>query len=148
MSDNTTDIHRYDDIIKLPHHVSSVHPHMPISDRAAQFAPFAALTGHGEAIKETARLTDKRVELDENAKAILDEKLRMVQEMLAQNPEITVTYFQPDEKKAGGQYRSATGSVKKIDLFNHLIVMTDGLRLPLSEVFEIEGDIFGYADYV
>ena len=121
---------------------------MPISDRAAQFAPFAALTGHGEAIKETARLTDKRVELDENAKAILDEKLRMVQEMLAQNPEITVTYFQPDEKKAGGQYRSATGSVKKIDLFNHLIVMTDGLRIPLSEVFEIEGDIFGYADYV
>ena len=148
MSDNTTDIHRYDDIIKLPHHVSSVHPPMPISDRAAQFAPFAALTGHGEAIKETARLTDKRVELDENAKAILDEKLRMVQEMLAQNPEITITYFQPDEKKAGGQYRSATGSVKKIDLFNHLIVMTDGLRIPLSEVFEIEGDIFGYADYV
>ncbi|MBT9779417.1 hypothetical protein GPL15_23345 [Clostridium sp. MCC353] len=148
MNDKNNDIHHYDDIIHLPHHVSSVHPPMPVSDRAAQFAPFAALTGHGEAIKETARLTDKRVELDENAKAILDEKLRMVQEMLSQQPEITVTYFQPDEKKAGGRYVSASGNVKKIDLYHHLIVMTDGLRIPLDEVYEIEGDIFGSADYV
>ena len=148
MNDKNNDIHCYDDIIHLPHHVSSVHPPMPVSDRAAQFAPFAALTGHGEAIKETARLTDKRVELDENAKAVLDEKLRMVQEMMAQRPEITVTYFLPDEKKAGGRYVSATGNVKKIDLYNHLIVMTDGLRIPLSEVFEIEGGIFESRDSV
>lgn len=146
MNDKNTDIHRYDDIIHLPHHVSSVHPPMPVSDRAAQFAPFAALTGHDAAIKETARLTDERVELDENAKAVLDEKLRMVQEMLARQPEITVTYFQPDEKKSGGRYISATGNARKIDMYNHLIIMADGLRIPLSEIYGIEGDIFGYTE--
>jgi len=143
MDDKSTNINRYDDIIHLPHHVSSVHPPMPVSDRAAQFAPFAALTGHDAAIKETARLTDERVELDENAKAVLDEKLRMIQEMLARQPEITVTYFQPDEKKSGGRYISATGNVRKIDMYSHLIIMSDGLRIPLSEIYGIEGDIFG-----
>ncbi|PNV61580.1 hypothetical protein C0033_13445 [Clostridium sp. chh4-2] len=146
MDDKNTNINRYDDIIHLPHHVSSVHPPMPVSDRAAQFAPFAALTGHDAAIKETARLTDERVELDENAKAVLDEKLRMIQEMLARQPEITVTYFQPDEKKSGGRYISATGNVRKIDMYSHLIIMADGLRIPLSEIYGIEGNIFGYTE--
>lgn len=99
MNGRDTDIHRYDDIIQLPHHVSAVRPQMPIADRAAQFAPFAALTGHDAAIRETARLTDEKAELDENAKEVLDETLRMVQELLPGQPEITVTYFQPDDRK-------------------------------------------------
>lgn len=132
----------YDDIIHLPHHVSKKHPQMSISDRAAQFAPFAALTGHGAAIKETARLTDARIELDENAKTILDEKLRIIQETLDERPEITVTYFQPDEKKAGGRYVSATGIVKKIDLYRRSVLMEDGRWIPILDIFEIEGELF------
>lgn len=132
----------YDDIIHLPHHVSKKHPQMSISDRAAQFSPFAALTGHGAAIKETARLTDARIELDENAKTILDEKLRIIQETLDKRPEITVTYFQPDEKKAGGRYVSATGIVKKIDLYRRSVLMEDGRWIPILDIFEIEGELF------
>lgn len=132
----------YDDIIHLPHHVSKKHPQMSISDRAAQFAPFAALTGHGAAIKETARLTDARIELDESAKTILDEKLRIIQETLDERPEITVTYFQPDEKKAGGRYVSATGIVKKIDLYRRSVLMEDGRWIPILDIFEIEGELF------
>lgn len=146
MNNNKIDIHSYDDIINLTHHVSKKHPHMPIPDRAAQFAPFAALTGHDAAIKETARLTEERVELDENAKAILDEKLRLVQELLSENPEITVTYFQADDKKAGGTYYSVTGKVKKIDMYDHILMMADGLRIPLEEIYDIEGDAFGSVD--
>ena len=117
MNQHDADSHRYDDIIHLPHHVSTAHPPMPAADRAAQFSPFAALAGHEAAIRETARLTDERAELDENAKAVLDEKLRMIQEMLPAHPEITVTYFQPDAKKSGGAYVSVTGRVKKLDLY-------------------------------
>lgn len=135
-------MHKYDDIIHLPHPVSTTRPQMPISDRAAQFAPFAALTGHDAAIKETARLTDERVELDENAKALLDEKLRMIQDMLSLQPEVTVTYFQEDDKKVGGQYISVTGHVKKIDGYRQCIIMTDGEQISLRDIFEIEGDAF------
>lgn len=133
----------YDDIIHLPHHVSSKHPQMPVYDRAAQFAPFAALTGHDAAIQETARLTDERAELDENEKAQLDERLRMVQETLADQPNVTVTYFQPDGRKSGGTYVTVTGNVKKIDMYDHALIMTDGLRIPLDEIFGIEGELLG-----
>ncbi|WP_104802945.1 hypothetical protein [Blautia marasmi] len=146
MNKKRVDIHCYDDIINLPHHVSKVHPHMPIPDRAAQFAPFAALTGHDAAIKETARLTEERVELDENAKAVLDEKLRLVQEVLTENPELTVTYFQADEKKAGGTYLSITGNVKKIDMYAQALLMADGLRIPLKEIYDLEGNLFGFVE--
>lgn len=129
--------HRYDDIIHLPHHVSPTHPQMPVPDRAAQFAPFAALTGHEAAIRETARLTDEKITLDENAKALLDEKLRMVQEMPEAHPGITITYFQPDGKKSGGHYLSVTGKVKKTDGYGHCLVMDDGLRIPLDDIIEI-----------
>ena len=127
MNQPDADSHRYDDIIHLPHHVSTAHPPMPAADRAAQFSPFAALTGHEAAIRETARLTDERAELDENAKAVLDEKLRMIQEMLPAHPEITVTYFQPDAKKSGGAYVSVTGRVKKLDLYRQCLF--DGGRV-------------------
>jgi len=139
MNQKDADNHCYDDIIHLPHHVSAVHPHMPVSDRAAQFSPFAALTGHEAAIKETARLTDEKAELDETAKAMLDEKLRMLQEMRSRHPELTITYFQPDEKKSGGAYVSVTGYVKKIDVYGRFLLMESGLRIPLQDIFNMEG---------
>lgn len=142
MNQHDADSHRYDDIIHLPHHVSTAHPPMPAADRAAQFSPFTALAGHEAAIRETARLTDERAELDENAKAVLDEKLRMIQEMLPAHPEITVTYFQPDAKKSGGAYVSVTGRVKKLDLYRQCLLMEDGLRIPLGELYDMDGRIF------
>lgn len=140
MTNKNSEVHRYDDIIHLPHHTSATHPPMPVADRAAQFSPFAALTGHEAAIKETARLTCERAELDEYAKAALDHKLRIVQARLAEQPEITVTCFQPDSQKTGGNYITVTGKVKKIDVYRHILFMTDGLRIPVEDIFEIEGE--------
>lgn len=137
MQQTDNDSHRYDDIIHLPHHTSSTHPQMPVADRAAQFAPFAALTGHEAAIQETARLTEEKIVLDENAKALLDEKLRLIQEMPAGRREVTVTYFVQDEKKSGGHYISVTGTVRKIDGYRQSMVMADGLRIPLDDIIEI-----------
>lgn len=131
----------YDDIINLPHHVSSKHPHMPLMDRAAQFAPFAALSGHGDAVKETARLTDRRIELDELEKEALREKLNLIVELLDENPEVTLTFFIPDDKKDGGAYLSVTGHVKKIDEYQRLICMTDGAKIPIDEIIEIESEL-------
>lgn len=129
--------HLYDDIINLPHHVSKSHPRMSIHDRAAQFSPFAALTGYDGAIKETARLTNKRMELDETWKNVLDEKLRIIHEQLSSQPEIEITYFQPDEKKNGGAYISAAGIVKKIDRYERTVIMQDGTRIPIEKIIEI-----------
>ena len=128
---------RYDEIINLPHHVSKTRPQMPLSDRAAQFAPFAALTGYDSAIKETGRLTDERIELDEEALTALDRKYQLLIEALDDAPEVTITYFQPDERKAGGQYVSATGTVKKVDTFGRRILLQDGTRIPLDSVFDL-----------
>lgn len=146
MKDEINDVHRYDDIINLPHHVSSSHPHMPIHDRAAQFSPFAALTGYDGAIKEAARLTDMRMELDEAAKNELDEKLRIVLEQLSDKPEITITYFQPDEKKTGGAYVSTSGVVKRIDGYKRNVVMQDGTRIAIEDIINIRGEIFPSVD--
>ncbi|WP_066716216.1 hypothetical protein [Clostridium sp. Marseille-P299] len=132
----------YDDIIHLPHHVSTKHPHMALIDRAAQFSPFAALTGHGAAIKETARLTDERVELDEYMKNVLSNKLQIIAERLKDKPEIEITYFQPDEKKNGGAYVTAAGSVKKIDKYERIVVMTDRKEISIDDIVAIEGQIF------
>lgn len=135
-----TDDHKYDDIINMPHHVSSKRQRMSMIDRAAQFSPFAALTGYDAAVKETARLTDKRIELDEYEKAALDEKLRIALE----NPEeeITITYFKPDVKKDGGAYISNTGKIKKIDDYERVVVLIDGLKIPIEDITEIEGALF------
>lgn len=105
----------YDDIINLPHHVSERHPHMPVSDRAAQFAPFAALTGYGDVIKETARLTETRPELSEDEKARMDQTLRAVLNAQGENAGIVVTYFVPDARKSGGAYRRAAGKLRRVD---------------------------------
>ena len=128
---------RYDEIMGLPHHVSKTRPQMPMSDRAAQFAPFAALTGYDSAIKETGRLTDERIELDEEALTALDRKYQLLIEALDDAPEVTIIYFQPDERKSGGQYVSATGTVKKVDTFGRRILLQDGTRIPLDSVYDL-----------
>ena len=128
---------KYDEIMGLPHHVSTTRPQMPLSDRAAQFAPFAALTGYDSAIKETGRLTDERIELDEEALAALDRKYQLLMDTLDDEPAVTITYFQPDERKAGGQYVSATGTVKKVDTFGRRILLQDGTRIPLDSVYDL-----------
>lgn len=142
MEPKNTEVNHYHDIIHLPHHVSSTHPQMPILDRAAQFAPFAALSGHDAAVRETARLTDRKVELDENAKAILDEKLRILQEAPPEQQEVTVTYFLPDQKKSGGQYVSTTGAVKKIDCYTHALRMAGGEIIPIENLLNLDGELF------
>ena len=128
----------YDDIIHLPHHVSTTHPHMAAIDRAAQFSPFAALTGYDAAIKETARLTDKRVELDESMKEALSNNLQMVADRLKEHPEIAITYFQPDGKKNGGAYVTVINTVKKIDVYERIVVMADGKVIPVDEIISID----------
>ena len=129
---------KYDDIIHLPHPDSPRHPRMSLHDRAAQFSPFAALTGHGAAIAETGRLTDRRVELDEYEMARVDAELQRLQELLPGRPAASVTYFVPDERKAGGSYQTVTGEVKRIDAVNGMIQMTDRQPIPIADVFSIE----------
>ena len=133
---------KYNEIMGLPHHVSKTRPQMPMSDRAAQFAPFAALTGYDAAIKETGRLTDERIELDVEALSALDMKYQLLMEALDEAPEVTITYFQPDERKAVGKYVSAVGAVKKIDDFERRITMQDGAKIPMDDVLSIEGELF------
>ena len=125
-----------------PHHVSKTRPQMPMSDRAAQFAPFAALTGYDAAIKETGRLTDERIELDVEVLSALDMKYQLLMEALDEAPEVIITYFRPDERKAGGKYVSAVGAVKKIDDFERRITMQDGAKIPMNDVLSIEGELF------
>ena len=132
----------YDDIIRLPHHVSLKHPHMTNIDRAAQFSPFAALTGYDAAIKETARLTVEKVELNEDIKDALSDRLQIIAERIKEHPEITITYFQPDAKKNGGAYATSIGTVQKIDEYDRIVVMTDGTAIPIDEIISIDGPIF------
>ena len=133
---------KYDDIINLPHPTSAKHPRMPISERAAIFSPFAALTGHGDAIRETARLTEQKMELDEDTKAELDRRQAILLEHIAELPEVTVTWFQPDERKDGGTYITTTGRLKKIDQVEQAMVLLDGSKIPLDDVAGIGSDYF------
>ena len=133
---------KYDDIIHLPHHISDHRAPMSMIDRAAQFSPFAALTGYEAAIAETARLTDRRIELDESRRAELDEQIRMIQEQIHSQPEVTVTYFEPDLRKNGGAYVSVTGKVWKISSYEQAMILLDGSVIPFWEILEIDGSIF------
>ena len=135
--------HSYDDIIDLPHHISKTHPQMPVSDRAAQFSPFAALTGYESVIQEAGRLTDARIELDEYSKAELDGKLQRLKEKAHLHPEISVTYFVPDERKEGGTYATARGKMRKIDTCRELILMEDGRVVPVADLLELEESVVG-----
>ena len=134
---NTNSINKYDDIINLPHHVSPTRPQMPVADRAAQFSPFAALTGHDAAVKETARLTQEWVELTEGSKEYVDRQLQMVKEYIKTHPKIVVTYFCPDARKAGGEYISLTGKVKKINEYERNILLEDETLIPIDMIFDI-----------
>ncbi len=130
--------HKYDDIIHLPHWVSPRRARMSNYDRAAQFSPFAALTGYDAVIEETARLTDSRIELCEGEKARLDEKLQALRENISLHPRVTVTHFIYDEKKSGGAYISTTGHVKKIDEIAGRLFLAEGAVIPVQEIIELE----------
>ncbi|BES64971.1 hypothetical protein SANA_14100 [Gottschalkiaceae bacterium SANA] len=130
----------YEDIIHLPHHVSRTRPQMHIVDRAAQFAPFAAVVGHEHALKEAARTTDQRKELDETEKTIIDEHLREIEAQLPNRFEIKVVYFKPDEFKDGGKYILKVGEVKKIDIYLREVQMVDGTRIAIDDIRSIVGN--------
>lgn len=132
----------YDDIIDLPHHVSDKRPQMPMWDRAAQFSPFAALTGYDDAVAETARLTNDKLELDESAQATLDLKQHHLMDAISEQPKITVTYFKLDERKAGGKYLTVSGELKRIDEFERLLILTSGQQISFDSIYDIESDLF------
>jgi len=134
---------KYDDIIHLPHPTSARHPRMPIGDRAAQFAPFAALTGYDDVIDETARLTDKMTELSEEMKEILDAKQHFLIDVIDTHPYISITYFIPDAKKQGGMYKTVSGELKMIDEYEKQLVLLDGTRIDHDKIFDIECELFG-----
>lgn len=129
----------YEDIINLPHHKSKTRKHMPLADRAAQFAPFAALTGHGDAIDETARTTLDRIELDEYSKEEINYKLICIRDEEVKG-DVCITYFVADSKKSGGDYQVANGKVIKIKEFERIVVMEDNTEIPIDDIISIEGE--------
>lgn len=134
---NYSSQNKYTDIINLPHHVSSTRPQMAISDRAAQFSPFAALTGYDAAIEETKRLTEEFIDITEERRIIINETLLKIKENIDKHPKVTVTYFQPDSKKEGGKYLSVTGQVKKIAEYTHTVIMTDDTEIMMERITEM-----------
>ncbi len=130
----------YDDIINLPHHISQAHPQMPIRDRAAQFSPFAALSGYEAKVKETARITDTKIELTEDQQAVLDECLRLLEDALPQSPVTAFTYFVPDTKKEGGTYITVTGRIRRIDSIARSIFLTDGTVIPMDDLLQVDSE--------
>ena len=132
----------YEDIVNLPPHISKKHPQPSMMDRAARFAPFAAITGYEEMVLEEARVTDERIEMDESSKAALNEKLNIILEFLDEQPEVSITYFEPDMRKAGGAYVTITGTVKRIDEYERIILMTDEKKIKIDEIYAIESDLF------
>ena len=129
---------RYDDIINLPHHVSTTRHRMSMLERAAQFQPFRALTGYEDAVQETARLTDERVELTEDEQSLLDAKLQSLADKIASHPLVTLTHFQPDKKKTGGAYICVTGQLKKIDDYEGVLVLMGGERILIEDILDIQ----------
>ena len=137
-----TNSHKYDDIIGLPHPISVKHPQMAREDRAAQFSPFAALTGYDEAISETQRLTETKKELDEDVKTRLNEKIAVLATRIAEHPVVKITYFKEDGKKEGGAYLTIVGAVRKVKECEKILQMEDGTEIPLADVSGIEGEIY------
>lgn len=133
---------KYDRIINQQHHVSERHPKLSKASYAAQFSPFAALTGYDGIVAETARLTDERVELGETDMEILSDKLQILNDRFKEQPEITVTYFKPDDRKAGGAYLQKTAHIKRIDDVERLLHFTDGSNLPIDDITDLQGKIF------
>lgn len=132
----------YDDIIHLPHPTSKVHPRMSRADRAAQFSPFAALTGHRTAIAETARLTEPQIELDEDAMEELDWKQSLLLDHIGERPEVTVTWFQPDGRKEGGNYITAVGRLEKLNVLGRRMILANGTKIALDKIIDIQCALF------
>lgn len=140
--------HYYDDIINMEHHKSKRHPPMSLYARSCQFAPFAALTGYEDAVRETARETSDRIELDEDLIEVLDMKLQLLQESIGKKEEITITYFEPDSRKDGGVYLTIVGIVKKFDNVNQKIIFTDKREISINEIIDISGEMFKKYEYL
>lgn len=138
----------YNDIINLPHYVSTTRPHMSAHDRAAQFSPFAALTGYDAEVKETARLTDEKLELDEYRAVQIDTCLQILIDNAVERSAISITFFKTDEKKSGGAYVTVGGNFRRIDESNHTIVLTNGMKIPIDDIYTIESDIFCVLDEI
>ncbi len=139
---------KYKNIINLPHKQSAKRPHMSLLDRAAQFAPFAALTGYDDAIKETGRLTGEKIELSEEDLNVLNVKYQILVDRLHEENEVEFTYFVPDVAKSGGAYVTKQGIVKKVDDYERLIALYDGTKIPMDDVLTIEGDVFSFTDSI
>lgn len=135
-------MNNYEDIINLPHHISSKRPQMSKEQRASQFAPFSALTGYEDAIKETARLTNRKIDVDDGLREILNNKLNIIEENIKNKPEVSITYFIPDKKKDGGEYTTITGIVRRIDEVNNLIIMEDKSKIDMNDILNITCEIF------
>ena len=134
--------HKYDDIINMPHHISHTRPRMSNYDRAAQFSPFAALTGYDAAVRETERLTDQKLELTDDEKIALNEKLQIIIENIDNTPNVTLTYFEPDKRKAGGKYITKSGKVKEIDSYIGAVVFEDRTKVDINAIKDISSQLF------
>ena len=134
--------YKYGDIINLPHHVSKKHPQLSSANYAAQFSPFAALTGYEGIVSEVARVTDERIELGDREKDILNAKLQIIGDHIKEYPEIKVTYFEKDKKKSGGAYLKKTAFIKRIDYVKRVMYFTDGTNLPIDDITDMQGEIF------
>lgn len=132
----------YEDIVNLPPHISKKHPQPTMMDRAARFAPFAAITGYEEMVLEEARVTEERIELDEGTLSKLNEKLNMIQEFIDEEPEVRVTYFEADKKKKGGAYIDVIGAVKRIDEYERIVIMSDGKKIPIDDIYGLVSNLF------
>lgn len=137
---------KYNDIINLPHHVSKKHPQMSLEERSAQFAPFAALTGYEDAVAETERLTDERIDIDEEVKKTLDAKLKSICDKIKIKPEVEITYFIPDNKKDGGKYVTITGKLRRVDNVKQILIMDNGIEISIHDIFDINEYFFDNID--
>lgn len=131
----------FSDIINLPHHQSRRHPQMSMKERAAQFAPFAALTGYGSAISEVARLTEEQVPLGDDDNDRLNRLVTHIADRISEQPSVTIVYFKPDSRKQGGSYETITGRLKRIDDYEQQLVMLDGTAIPFENIMDISQNI-------
>lgn len=130
--------HKYDDILNLEHHISKKHKQMSLENRSAQFAPFAALVGYDDAVKETARITDSKIFIDDGIKEIINKTIQKIKNNLNKNVQIKVTYFIPDQLKSGGKYKTEVGIVEKINEYSKIIKLEAGIEIPIEEIIELE----------
>lgn len=137
----------YEDIIDIPHHTSSKHPRMTIEARSAQFAPFSALTGYNEAVKETARVTEEKIEIDDGLKIVINNKLQIINNNIKDNPKVSITYFIKDKNKEGGEYITIRGTIKKLDSIKELVILEDKTIIPIKDIINITSSLFSSLEW-